>query len=154
VPAAEIDGTVITESGAICHWLSDRFPELGLAPMYGSSARMQYEKWMFYAPGTLEPLPFLIILHSAILPESERLPDIVRWATKSYLPVLKVLNTELEEKDYLLGERFSSADIMVGSTLMWLPDLLRKQPALQTYVERLQNRAAYQRAVTDPSPNA
>ena len=154
VPAVEIDGTVMFESGAICHWLSDRFADKGLAPAAGTEERMRYEQWMFFAPGTLEPHPFSILLHSSILPETQRVPEMVRWSTKRYVPILRILDTEMQGKAFLLGDRFSSADIMIGSTLMWLPDLLAKHTALQHYVDRLQERDAYRRAVTDPSPRA
>ncbi len=146
VPAVEIDGEPMIESGAICHWLSDHFPEKNLSPSFDDPLRRRYEQWMFYVPGTLEPLPFSIILHSSILPETKRVPEIVGWATKQYLHTLKVLENELSDKTFLLGDSFSSADIMAGSTLMWLPDLLRHYPALRAYTERLQNRDAYRKA--------
>ena len=154
VPAAEIDGQVMLESGAICQWLTDSFPDKGMAPAHGSSERMQYEQWMYYTLGTLELPKWLTILHGAILPEDQRVPDIIGWADKRNLPLLKTLNTDLGGRDYLLGEQFSSADIMVGSTLLWQPEEVQKFPALQAYCERLQARPAYQRAATDPSPNA
>jgi glutathione S-transferase len=149
VPAVEIDGEPMIESGAICHWLSDRFPEKKLAPAFDDPQRRRYEQWMFYVPGTLEPLPFTILLHGSILPEAQRVPDIVRWASKQYLSTLKILEHELSDKPYLLGDSFSTADIMAGSTLMWLPDMLRNYPSLQAYTERLQTRDAYQRANND-----
>jgi len=48
---------------------------------------------------------------------------------------------------YLLGDNFSTADIMVGSTLMLLSDVTEKYPVLQAYVEKLQARPAFQAAV-------
>ena len=115
---------------------------------------MQYDRWMYYAVSTLEPFPFLVVLHTSILPPARRVSEIVSWATRAYLSLLKVLNRELEQRDYLLGDSFSTADIMVGSTLLWLPELLDKYPVLERYTQRLEQRDAYQRALTDPSPNA
>jgi len=154
VPAIEIDGSVMIESCAMCHWLSDRHPEKQLAPELDSPARMAYEQWVFYVPGTLEPLGFQILLHSMLLPEEQRVPDMVPWATRAYRSVLKTLNRELENRDYIAAEQFTTADILLGSTLMWLPDMLQDHPALLAYSERLQQRPAYQRAATDPSPDA
>lgn len=154
VPAMEIDGTVMIESCAMCHWLSDRYADKGLAPAGDSPARMAYEQWTFYVPGTLEPPAFQILLHSLILPEKFRVPDMVPWATRSYRSLLKYLNGELGERDYIAGKAFTTADILLGSTLMWLPRELHDRPALQDYVQRLQQRPAYQRAATDPSPGA
>ena len=154
VPAMEIDGSVMIESCAMCHWLSDRYPEKQLAPEIDSPARMAYEQWVFYVPGTLEPLAFQILLHSMVLPEEQRVPDMVPWATRGYQSVLKVLNRTLAGREYIAGDSFSTADILLGSTLLWLPELLEGQPALGDYTGRLQQRPAYQRAVTDPSPPA
>jgi glutathione S-transferase len=115
---------------------------------------MAYEQWVFYVPGTLEPLAFQILLHSMLLPEEQRVPDMVPWATRGYRSVLKILNRELENRDYIAAEQFTTADILLGSTLMWLPDMLQNHPALLADRERLQQRPAYQRAATDPSPDA
>jgi glutathione S-transferase len=155
VPAIDIDGHVMIESCAICHWLSDRYAEKQLAPPASeAAARMDYEQWIFYVPGTLEPLAFQILLHSVILPETQRVPDMLPWATRRYQSLLKFLNKALAERDYIAGDRFSTADILLGSTLLWLPEMLDNQPALSDYTARLQQRAAYQRAATDPAPRA
>jgi glutathione S-transferase len=146
VPSARIDGTTLIESGAICHWLTDRFPDRGLAPAPDHPQRTRYEQWMYFAPGTLEPPAFDIVLHSFILPEPQRVPAIIPFAEKSYRRVLRVLSDELDHGDYLLGERFSTADIMIGSTVNWLPDQLAPFPALRAYVDRLSARPAWQRA--------
>jgi glutathione S-transferase len=146
LPAIKVDGDIMLESGAICHWLTDRFPEQGLAPVMDDPGRMQYEQWMSYSQATLEPCPWLMILHSKILPEPQRQPDIARWAHRALRPVLAALNDALLEKDYLLGKNFSTADIMVGSTLIWIADHITGYPELLAYVQRLRERPAYQRA--------
>jgi glutathione S-transferase len=146
VPAVRIDGMTMIESGAICHWLTDRFPDRRLAPAQDDPQRARYEQWMFFAPGTLEPPGFEIVLHSFILPESQRVPAIVPFAEKTYRRVLRLLSEELDHDGYLLGERFSTADIMIGSTLNWLPDQLAPFPALRAYLDRLSARPAWQRA--------
>lgn len=147
VPAIRIDGETMIESGAICHWLADRFPEKGLAPPVTDAQRARYEQWMFFTPGTLEPPAFDILMHTLILPEKHRVPEIVGFAEKGYRRVLRVLAKELDHDGYLLGDRFSCADILAGSTLSWLPEQLETFPALQGYVKRVTARPAYQRAV-------
>ena len=145
VPAAEIDGRIMLESGAICHWLADRFPEKKLAPPHEQADRIDYERYMSYAVATLEPPIWLIIVHGQLLSEPHQVPEIIPWATKRYLYLLKLLTAEFGNGPYLLGEQFTAADIMVGSTLMWEPDLLREYEKLAAYVKRLQDRSAYQR---------
>jgi glutathione S-transferase len=146
VPAIRIDKDTMIESGAICHWLADRFPDKQLAPSLQSAQRARYEQWMFFTPGTLEPPAFDILMHTSILPEKHRVPDIVGFAKKQHQRVLRVLAKELDHDGYLLGEHFSCADILLGTTLTWLPGQLGSFPALQGYVERVTARPAYQRA--------
>jgi len=154
VPSLRVDGMTLFESGAICHWLADRYPDRGLAPARDDPQRPGYEQWMFFTPGTLEPPGFDIVLHSSILPEAQRVPAIVPFAEKRYRRVLRMLSNELDHGGYLLGERFSAADIMVGSTLSWLPGLLVPFPSLRAYVDRLTTRPAWQRAQQAPGQTA
>ncbi len=155
VPAMEIDGEVMIESCAMCHWLSESYPEAQLAPPPGdTAARRAYTQWVFYVPGTLEPLAFQILLHGAILPQAQRVIGMVPWATGRYKGVLEVLERTLTGREYLAGDNFSTADLLLGSTLLWLPHMLEDHPALCDYTGRLQQRPAYQRAATDPSPRA
>jgi glutathione S-transferase len=146
VPSIRVDGTTVFESGAICHWLTDRFPDKGLAPAASAPSRATYEQWMFFTPGTREPPAFDILLHTFILPEQHRVSAILPFARKRYTRVLRMLAEELDHDGYLLGTNFSTADILAGTTLGWLPDLLQPFPALQNYVARVTARPAWQRA--------
>ena len=147
VPAMSIDGQTMFESGAMCHWLADRFPETGLAPAIESDLRPAYEQWMFFVPGTLEPPPFEILMHTRILPKQDRVPEIIGYAEKRYQQVLHMLAQQLDHDGFILGATFTCADIMIGSTLDWLPDMLEPYPALQAYVQRITARDAYVRAI-------
>ena len=146
VPAMSVDGDVMLESCAMCHWLTDFFDDRGLAPAISDPARKHYEQWMAFSQATLEPEPWLILLHSRLLPENQRVPEIIPWATERTRSRLIVLNDALLGKDYLLGEKFSTADIMVGSTLFWIPLMLKDFPDLLAYSQRLKQRDAYIRA--------
>lgn len=149
VPALRVNGETLIESGAICHWLTDRFPEAGLAPAVSAAARSRYEQWMFFTPGTLEPPAFDILLHTEILPPARRVEAILPFARKRYRAVLKLLAAELAQRDYLLGQQFTTADILLGSTLMWLPGMLQNQPEIQAYIDRLGARPAWLRAAAE-----
>jgi len=147
VPAMSVDGETMFESGAMCMWLADQSAVHRLAPPYADPRRRAYEQWMFFGPATLEPPAFELLLHTRILPDSMRVAEITGFAEKSYRRVLEMLNAHFRDNDYLLGETFSCADIMVGHTLTWLPELIAPYPPLLTYVERLTARPAYQRAM-------
>ena len=86
-------------------------------------------------------------MHTLILPEKHRVPEIVGFAEKQHRRVLRVLEKELDHDGYLLGEQFSCADIMMGSTLNWLPEQLESLDALQNYLQRVTARPAFQRAM-------
>jgi len=147
VPAIRIDGETLIESGAISHWLTDLFPEKNLAPASTDPQRAFYEQWMFFVPATLEPPAFEILLHTQILPEKQRIEAIVPFATRGYHRVLRMLAKKLDHDGYLLGRQFTCADIMLGTTLTWLPELLEHHPPLPAYVQRVTARSAYHRAI-------
>ncbi len=144
VPAVKVDDKLIFESGAICHWLSDQYLQQGLAPALDSPLRCEYEQWMFYVPATLEPPAWQYMLHQRILPADKRIQAVAEWHKQQYINTLKVLNRLLRHKDYLLGEQFSTADIMLGYLLFWFPDILQQFPVLKNYSQRLRQRKAYQ----------
>ncbi len=148
VPAMKVDGEVMLESAAICHWLTDYHSDAGLAPAINDSQRMKYEQWMFFSQATLEVQPWLVIMHSKILDEKHRVAEIIPWALDRHKTILKMMNDELDHQNYLLGNSFSTADIMLGSVLMMLPDTLAKYPDLMVYVQRLKERPAFQKAIS------
>jgi glutathione S-transferase len=86
-------------------------------------------------------------MHTQILPEEKRVEAIVPYATGHYQRVLKMLAKELDHNGYLLGEQFTAADIMVTTTLSWLPELLEDHPPLLAYTQRVTARPAYRRAI-------
>ena len=145
VPAMKVDGQFMFESGAICMWLADQFPERQLAP--AAVRRRDYEQWMFFGPATLEPPAFELLLHTRILPKQQRVPEILDFAEQGYRRVLDMLEAHLHQHEYLLGETFSCADILVGHTLTWLPKMIESSPPLLAYTERLTTRPAYVRAM-------
>jgi len=149
VPALQIDGEVMPESGAICHWLADRFPEAGLAPAFDSPLRREYERWMYFGPATLETGFWLATVHTHVLPEDKRITAIVPWSLKLYQSVLKPLETIMSEREYLVGDGFTAADILVGVTLLRSLEHLQAFPNLLAYTERLAQRPAYLRATAD-----
>jgi len=146
VPAMTVDGQPMFESGAMCMWLADRFPDRQLAPTPADALRRDYDQWMFFGPATLEPPAFELLLHTRILPKEQRVPEIVGFAEQGYRRVLDMLAEHFRQHDYLLDEAFSCADILVGHTLTWLPGMIAPYPPLLAYTERLTARDAYARA--------
>jgi glutathione S-transferase len=151
VPAL-IDGDLaMFESAAICLYLADKFPEKRLAPPLGTPARGLYYQWMVYTMATLEPPLLQVFLNTVMLPEAERSATAVEKGRATFAGVARVLEQALAGKTFILGEQFSAADVMVGSTLAWggMMGLIGDHPQIQAYVKRLSERPAFQRARAD-----
>ena len=148
VPALVDGDLALFESAAICMYLADKFPDKKLAPPLGTPARGLYYQWMLYSMATLEPPVLEVFLNTVMLPEAERSAAAVEKARTNFAAVAKVLSNALTGRDFILGEQFSAADVMIGSTLAWagFMGLLADHPALQAYAKRLSERPAFQRA--------
>lgn len=140
------DGTVITESPAICAWLADAYPQAGLAPAPDSPERGTYYRWLFFGGSVFEPA----LVEKMMRKDAEPLPiSAVGWGT--YEDALRAIETALAGRDYVLGERFSAADVYLGASLAWAMSFgapgLKESEAISAYVARLQSRAAFKRAI-------
>jgi glutathione S-transferase len=143
VPALRDGDTVVTESAAICAYLADRFPQKSLAPLPGDAARAAYYRWMFFTAGPLEMATTARALGWQV-PEGRG--SMVGFG--SYTAAIDALQTALQPGPYVCGEQFTAADVVLGSALGWgmMFDTVDKRPGFETYVARLQQREAAQRA--------
>ena len=151
VPALVDGDLTLFESAAICAYLADKFPEKHLAPAVGTPARGLYYQWMFYTMATLEPPVIEVVLHTVMLPEAQRSAAAAEAGRTKFTQVAQVLEQALAGKSFILGDQFSVADVMIGSTLGWaqMMGILSGHPALEAYVGRLATRPAFQRAQAD-----
>ena len=141
VPAISHKGTVITEIAAIAFYLADLFPKAGLAPAIGDPARGTYLRWSVFYHACVEPA---VIDHAFKRPPAPA--STLPYGT--YEDTVNALAGALAKGPYLLGERFSAADVVVGSGVRYLLmfKLLPDRPEFTGYAERLGARAALQRA--------
>ena len=151
VPAFVDGDLALFESAAICAYLADKFPHQHLAPPLESKARGLYYQWMIYSMATLEPPVLQVFLNTVMLPEGQRSAAAVEEGKTKFAEVARVLNQALTGKSFLLGEQFSAADVMIGSTLIWAKfmGLTGGFPEIEAYMERLSARPAFQRASAD-----
>ena len=152
VPTIIHKGTVVTEAAAICAYLADAFPEAGLAPPPGDLRRGPYYRWMFFAAGPVEAA----VSNKAL---GFEVPD-ERRAMVGYggpADVVNALEYAVTQSEYIAGDRFSAADVYVGSQIGWgmMFGTLEKRPALEAYWRRISSRPAAVRArEIDDSLNA
>lgn len=150
VPAL-IDGDVtLFESAAICNYLGEKHPEAGLTPAPGSPERPFYDQWMFFAIAELEQPLWTIGKHTFVFPKDKRVPEILDVARGYEWPLAaKVLAGALEGRTYLVGDRFTMADIMVAHTLNWARgfDVPLGSDVLESYADEMLARPAFQRTL-------
>lgn len=142
VPTLEHGDVVVTEAAAICAYLADRFPKAGLAPPVNDPARAPYYRWLFFGAGCVEP---------ALVDRMFDRPDVPRKGSLgygSYDDTLNALEQALADGPFLLGGRFSAADVYVGSQLDWgfLVEAIEPRPSFKAYTERVLNRPAAKRS--------
>ena len=145
LPALKEDDRVILESAAICTYLADKFPEKNLAPIL--QARAAYYQWLFYAVATLEPPIMQTHLHTHLLPEIKRNPKRIVQAKQGFNICASVLSNALVDRQFLLDEQFTTADLLIGANLIFARylNMLDDFPILQAYVKHLTARPAYRR---------
>lgn len=137
VPALLHDGALITESAAVALYLTDLFPDAGLGASVGSPERGPLLTWVCWAVGELEPAVW-----SKMTGEVDR----DQAARQRYEAATGRMLEALWESPYLMGDRFTVADVMVGSSLAWARHCLPDSPLLDRYAERLAQRPARLRA--------
>ncbi len=143
VPALTHGGAVVTECAAICAYLADAFPAAGLAPPPGDRLRAPYYRWLFFAAGPIE----MAASHKALgyeVPDERR--GSIGYGRLS--TVLTAVEQAIADKDYLVGDTFTAADLYLGSHLGWGMEFgtIEKRPAFQRYAEKLRARPAAVRA--------
>ncbi|NVJ20732.1 MULTISPECIES: glutathione S-transferase family protein [Myxococcus] len=148
MPALEDDGHAVFESAAILLHLADKFPEAGFAPALGTVERAEYYQWMMFCMATMEPPLSAYSAHSRFLPEHERVPGEAERGQKRFTDIARMLEEKLKGRSFLVGERFTAADVVMASILNWGGGmgLLEDFPALRSYVERQMARPAARRA--------
>jgi glutathione S-transferase len=142
VPAIMDDGALVFESPAIALYLTDKFTANQLGPLVGDPDRAAYLSWLSFYTGVLEPA-FMSKFMNVEVPRPS-----AGWVAvdDAMTAIVKVLSTG----PYMLGERFSAADVLYGTTFAMFAKspLMPKSTAVEDYVQRIVGRAAFQKALT------
>jgi len=141
VPTLRHGDVVVTEQVAIYLYAAELYPEAGLSPAVGDPLRGPYLRWMAFYGSCFEPA---VVDHSM-----GRAP--AAYSTSPYGDfdtVINAINAQLAQGPYLLGERFTAADVLWGAAMNWITmfKLMPETPAVRAYIDRILARPAIQRA--------
>jgi len=141
VPAIRDGETVVYESAAIALYLTDKFPKADIGPLIGDPKRGAYLTWLAYYAGVMEPAWMSAFMKT----------DVPRgtagWVKTD--EVMELVNATLSKGPYILGDKFSAADVLIATTfkLFMGSPLLPKTDLLEAYVNRVTERPAYARGM-------
>jgi glutathione S-transferase len=149
LPTITWRGAVVTETAAIIAFLADAFPAAGLAPAPDDPQRGPYYRWLFFGAGCIEP---------ALLDRTFKRPDPpVKGALGygSYDDMVNTLKQGLSPGPYLLGSKFTAADVYVGSEIYWAGKIgayrFNEDKIFADYIDRLSKRPAWRRSIARDS---
>ena len=144
VPALQLDdGQVLTEGPAIVQYLADSKPESRLAPPAGTFERYRLMEWLNYLSSEV---------HKAYAPlfNPASSEDAKKAAIELLSKKFSYLESQLQDKQFLMGNAFSVADAYLYVLLSWTARVkidLTKWPALKAYFDRVGARPKVKEAV-------
>lgn len=136
-----VDGAaVVAESAAIALYLGDRYAPGRLAPALDDPARGSYLRWAFHSPSVLEPAL------AAQASGGQFNPGAVGWGTVE--SALDATEKAIGAGPWVLGERFTMVDTILGGTLHFMLAFKMVEPrqAFVDYTQRIEARPAFQKA--------
>ncbi|MBC7983981.1 MAG: glutathione S-transferase family protein [Candidatus Obscuribacterales bacterium] len=141
VPALEDGAVRIWDSGAICAYIADQYPANKLAPPIGDAQRGEYLMWLMFTNSVIEPAMGEKV---ANIP-----PSPARYGWGSWDQMLITLRQGVGGSQWVLGERFSAADVLLGMSCIFLQQfkMVSDEPILAAYAARCSVRPALQRAL-------
>ena len=144
LPAAVIDGRPLFESAAISTAIADLVPERNLIARPGTWERALHDQWVSFALCEMEPWAWSIELNTYdfIMPVEQHVPAIIEQNSMLYRKSAAVLDAELSKHDFLIEDRFTVTDIIVGYTVTFGEELrlLDGLDNLVAYLDRLSER--------------
>ena len=136
VPALEHEGELVTESGAILLYLTDLFPDRRLGIAAGEAGRGAFLTWLFWYGAVVEPVYIAEVLGVAGHP-------VALASFRSRAEVADRLIARLQAGPWLMGRRFTAADILLCSPYLWFPQATPDHPAVRDWLDRCTSRPAF-----------
>ncbi len=146
VPVSVIGGKSVVESSALALIAAAEGTESTLLPQRGTDAWRQALQWVVFGPAELDHRLANMNEQRLFLPPEARNPELMQRLVDELRTRAEWIARQLGDGPHLLGEMFTIADICIGHSLVWaqMHDQLVPHSTLQTYLERLQRRPAFQ----------
>ena len=149
VPVLEDGEVSIYESGAIVEYVMARYGDGGLKPAVDAPEFPEYLQWFHYCEGMIMPPVNTIVVQTVLLPPERRNEEALGQAQRLLTRALAPVDQAIEGREYLIGD-FSAADIMLGHSIFManrLGCVTDEMKNLKGYVERVESRPAFQKAI-------
>ncbi|PKO76838.1 MAG: glutathione S-transferase [Betaproteobacteria bacterium HGW-Betaproteobacteria-15] len=147
VPALLHDQSLVTESAAVIHYLTQLFPDTGMAPQPGDPRYGAYLTWLYWYGNVMEPV---IIFEAAQIRH-----DWLRTTFRGTAEVKARLRSALEKGPWLLGDTYSAADLLVHSPYAWFKEATPDDELIRDWVARCMARpSAMRTAASDAALRA
>ena len=146
VPALDHDGFTLTESMAINIYLARKHGKLAPRSLEDEAQTL---RWSFWVMTAVEVTLLDVLLESRGLRGEKQDPEAAKAGIAALQQPFDVLNGALSDRDYLLGDTFSVADLNVASVFAWARAAgidFAKQPHLDAWLDRCLSREAAVRA--------
>ena len=145
VPILVDDNMIMFESGAMVQYVIDKYTDRSLVPAVDSPEYGHYLQWLWFAEATLARPLGEIVNHGREFPGDQRIPAVTTEMANRAAACLSAVAEHMQNRQYLVGERFTAADVMTGYSILIAEALIPDQiPAnLAPYWQRLQARPAF-----------
>ena len=115
-----VDGSLtLTESGAMLNHIARKAPEKNLIPLHNEALLAYYDEILFFVLSDLEQPLWTNGKHRFALPEQQRIPEMLETANWEFAKAQRALHYHLEGRDFVVGDIFTAADILVAHTVNW-----------------------------------
>jgi glutathione S-transferase len=139
VPAIKVFDEIVYESAAVCLYLTDSHQKKVMGPLPGHNDRAEYVRWLFFYSGVLEPASTARFMGW----------DKDKPTGFGDLALIEgMISEQLAKTPYMLGNDFSAADILYGTTVQFFKgNLFPDRPIYDDYLKRITARPAFARAM-------